>query len=206
MTRLIGINRPDRCLMDGCNSVPSSRGLCEPHYKIEHREGNLENWPRYVKSYADVLCLFPGCGRGAVAHDLCNAHYTQKRKGQPLTGISERKPCPNPRCSKKILVRSDMCKSCSRIRSTYGLSVEGLVSLMSNYVCSNPGCGSVKNLHMDHDHSCCDKGSLKLSYQRSCGKCVRGWLCSGCNTSLGLLQESPERIRGLLSYLEGVRR
>jgi len=31
---------------------------------------------------------------------------------------------------------------------------------------------------------------------------IRGLLCQRCNTSLGLLSDSPERIRGLLLYLE----
>jgi hypothetical protein len=31
---------------------------------------------------------------------------------------------------------------------------------------------------------------------------IRGLLCHGCNTSLGLLSESPDRIRGLFTYLE----
>src|SRR5580658_5271133 len=33
-------------------------------------------------------------------------------------------------------------------------------------------------LHVDHNHKCCPKGT-------SCGKCVRGLLCTKCNVSLG---------------------
>ncbi|WP_442942261.1 endonuclease VII domain-containing protein [Nonomuraea sp. NBC_00507] len=44
-----------------------------------------------------------------------------------------------------------------------------------------------QNLHVDHCHTT--------------GK-VRGLLCVGCNTALGLLAEDSERIRGLLGYLE----
>lgn len=47
---------------------------------------------------------------------------------------------------------------------------------------------------IDHDHSCCDK-------QFSCGNCIRGLLCGQCNTALGLLQDSEEKIRSLLEYL-----
>lgn len=36
-------------------------------------------------------------------------------------------------------------------------------------------------LHVDHDHSCC-------LGERSCGKCVRGLLCSGCNALIGMLE------------------
>lgn len=45
---------------------------------------------------------------------------------------------------------------------------------------------SATRLSVDHDHTT--------------GK-VRGLLCSNCNTALGLLQESPERILALLTYL-----
>lgn len=37
----------------------------------------------------------------------------------------------------------------------------------------------VTHWHTDHDHSCCS-GRTK-----TCGKCVRGILCRGCNTKLG---------------------
>lgn len=35
--------------------------------------------------------------------------------------------------------------------------------------------------HVDHDHSCCPG-------EKSCGFCVRGLLCSGCNFRLGILE------------------
>lgn len=47
---------------------------------------------------------------------------------------------------------------------------------------------------IDHDHSCCDKN-------RSCGKCVRGVLCRGCNTAIGSLKENKEIILNLVKYL-----
>ena len=48
---------------------------------------------------------------------------------------------------------------------------------------------------IDHDHSCCP-GNF------SCGKCVRGLLCSQCNTALGLLQDSRQKIKSLLEYIK----
>lgn len=54
-------------------------------------------------------------------------------------------------------------------------------------------CGDTDNLCIDHDHSCCGP-------KKACNKCVRGWLCRGCNLALGMLQDSPERIQQLLEY------
>lgn len=48
---------------------------------------------------------------------------------------------------------------------------------------------------IDHDHSCCSSAF-------SCGKCVRGLLCSQCNTALGSLGDSKEKIKGLLDYIK----
>ena len=59
-------------------------------------------------------------------------------------------------------------------------------------------CGSPttdgKYWHVDHDHVCCP--------QESCGKCVRGILCHGCNTGLGNVGDSIERLKKLIDYLE----
>lgn len=59
-------------------------------------------------------------------------------------------------------------------------------------------CHSCKDrlaTNIDHNHSCC-KG------QRSCGKCIRGILCNQCNTALGLLQDSRQKIKNLLQYIK----
>jgi hypothetical protein len=50
---------------------------------------------------------------------------------------------------------------------------------------------------IDHDHACC-------AGKKACGKCFRGLLCAGCNKSLGLLKDSPQRIEMLLRYRRSV--
>lgn len=60
-------------------------------------------------------------------------------------------------------------------------------------------CGTDKpgkrGFHVDHDHNCCPR-------KTSCGKCVRGLLCHNCNVGLGLLGDSPDRLRNAVAYLE----
>lgn len=67
-------------------------------------------------------------------------------------------------------------------------------------ICANPGCSQKAEtqrngvLVVDHNRACCNEST-------SCGKCVRGLLCQGCNKALGLLYEDRERIMGLVDYL-----
>lgn len=50
-------------------------------------------------------------------------------------------------------------------------------------------------LVVDHDHECCP-GS------RSCGRCVRGFLCPNCNAASGMVGENPSVARRLADYIE----
>ena len=100
--------------------------------------------------------------------------------------------------------RQSRCKACNKIvgrkyrkthhvmRSKLGLSDADVQFLeeRSGGKCENPNCrqpAGKRALHLDHDHKT--------------GK-PRGMLCHGCNTALGLLADDPDRINGLISYLQ----
>lgn len=51
-------------------------------------------------------------------------------------------------------------------------------------------------LVVDHDHACCPHSRY------SCGKCVRGLICSPCNTAAGMLGDDVKLARVLASYLD----
>lgn len=53
---------------------------------------------------------------------------------------------------------------------------------------------SPRTLHVDHDHLCCPE-------LKSCGKCVRGIICSSCNQTLGFMKDSRRSIERLSEYL-----
>lgn len=47
---------------------------------------------------------------------------------------------------------------------------------------------------VDHDHACCPG-------KTSCGRCIRGLLCSRCNTAIGSLGDDPNRLIAAAAYL-----
>lgn len=51
-------------------------------------------------------------------------------------------------------------------------------------------------LVVDHDHTCCPVDS------HSCGQCIRGLICTHCNTAAGLLKDEPKHARSLADYLD----
>ena len=53
-------------------------------------------------------------------------------------------------------------------------------------------------LVVDHDHTCCPAGS------HSCGRCIRGLICRGCNSAAGMLLDDPDRAVALAKYLRRV--
>lgn len=66
-------------------------------------------------------------------------------------------------------------------------------------ICFQPPPGQHKYLQYDHDHNCCPG-------EESCGKCLRGLLCTRCNTAIGLLLDNPEHLEAALQYLNKFKR
>ena len=58
------------------------------------------------------------------------------------------------------------------------------------------GTGNRPNI--DHDHRCCPK--------KSCGRCVRGLLCSACNRVLGIVKDDVELLLRFIDYVQSHRK
>ena len=81
----------------------------------------------------------------------------------------------------------------------YGLTRDAYVDMehSQNGVCKI--CGEPernrRRLSVDHDHACCPGYG-------SCGKCIRGLLCSNCNMVLGQINDSVDLLSKMINYLK----
>lgn len=97
------------------------------------------------------------------------------------------------------------CRECAKpsarkgTLNRYGLTEEKFVALLEKQgggcaICGTDKPGGKGTWHVDHDHNCCPG-------RKVCGKCVRGLLCSHCNTGLGKFQEDQEIVMKAYRYL-----
>lgn len=201
------------CTYSGCDLVVYAKGMCKHHaggYFYEKGRGKYvtrKNKKRVNPDGSFVQCSFEGCLSKRYMKDVCAGHYYQLLRGEELTPIREKTNCLVSDCENMVsvkLCKSGLCGKHKGFMTRFSLTLEEVLYLYrpENRYCWNPGCGSTEKLHMDHDHSCCPR----KGQSRSCGECVRGWLCLPCNLALGYLQENPRIIQGLLAYIEGENR
>lgn len=129
----------------------------------------------------------------------------EKIKACKDCGSTTRKlPFPGPRCTTCHRARKKSLKAkshSSRMLSLYKLTDGEYDKLLEAqggmcYTCGDwtGNRGVTKKLSVDHDHSCCPKPPI-------CGKCIRGLICSRCNTLLGELGDSQGHLLARLDRL-----
>jgi hypothetical protein len=67
--------------------------------------------------------------------------------------------------------------------------------------CASPISAYSDGTAVDHDHKCCKWFDENGKQLRTCGRCIRGLLCTRCNLLEGQLTSDPERVRQLIQYL-----
>jgi len=109
-----------------------------------------------------------------------------------------------------IAGRQSRCRTCqqtTRRSQTYKLSPKDFAKILESQgnvcaICKQKPMGQTgpgKGWQVDHDHSCCPaKG-------KTCGKCIRGILCSPCNNGLGQFKDNEESLKNALSYIQKYR-
>jgi hypothetical protein len=148
-------------------------------YKVYDANGNKRC--TRCEQYLSKDC-FSKSGRANQLKSACKACLDEKRK-KPYTD--------------KISLSYNQLWS---IKTKYNLSVEAYTSLWQKqkgrcFICQRHESEFNRTFAVDHDHACCSGNS-------SCGKCVRGLLCAGCNTLLGHYEAEGFNLERMLLYLK----
>lgn len=96
------------------------------------------------------------------------------------------------------------CKECTKLVGhsgnlrKYGMTMDDYMDMEEEQnkvckICEEPEKHK-KRLSVDHDHSCCPGIT-------SCGKCIRGLLCSNCNRVLGQVNDNKVLLQKMIDYL-----
>lgn len=220
------------CTAPGCASITEAKGLCSKHYQRSRRgyQSDSQAFSNRRKFKYGPTCTVENCDVKHLSRGYCANHYYRWRHHIALDSEVRikrtaddcrfrddlgRKQCV--RCSewfppdtfttsrKSPDGLSSYCAACTsvknrsnRLMSNYKLTPETLKEMLvvqnnSCAICSSPV--EFSSVQIDHDHACCPGKS-------TCGKCVRGLLCSSCNTGIGLLKDSSATLKAAIQYLE----
>lgn len=169
------------CSVEGCQMDSKAKGKCVNHYQNS----------KYQK--VTSLCPEDGCKvRMRSGVETCARHRPKPEKPKPPVKI-----CTTPRCGKDFRTWNDNLDQCGthhRDMRAKGLSREQYQDVKQVNSCEV--CGDTTNLVVDHKHG------HHETKREMCPKCIRGVLCSPCNSALGYARENEETLRGLITYLE----
>ena len=119
-------------------------------------------------------------------------HFRNRAKG---TRMNQCKKCGNARASKHYYDKGGFAFAKTR-RKRHGMYYDDFVDQCERQEWKCLICNETSTkLVVDHDHLCCS-GDL------SCGKCVRGIICTHCNRGLGAFRDNPEYLMAAIAYLD----
>lgn len=124
----------------------------------------------------------------------CHSAYTKEYSQRPEVRArdAERSLARYHRMSRdeKLRLQKRRYQLARHLVTKYGMTVEDYEAMLAEQggvcaVCERPP-KTGRRLAVDHDHACCPG-------EGSCGKCVRGLLCTTCNTWLGFYENREWR-------------
>jgi hypothetical protein len=151
-------------------------------------------------NFKDKRCSVDDCGSAHYAKGYCRLHHARvQRTGSPDTTTFihnfDEVAINGPY---KVTITSASGKQYHYNKTTkfsradylmfrFNLTKEQYEKMSKNgcMICNDV---PERNLHVDHDHACCE------SNNRTCGKCVRGVVCNKCNTLIGHYEKGTIRI------------
>lgn len=169
------------------------------------------------------VCKWGPCQSKVVHVGWCGAHYRQYRLGEELRPVrgsahyyaSKLNERGEKQCTKcGYWLSTDMfysrkdagpnaklrahCNRCNILRrmSITARDYDDMLEAQGGgcAICGVAPETEARAFCVDHDHSCCPES-------KSCGECVRGILCNGCNAMLGMAGESLDRLMSGAAYL-----
>lgn len=191
----------DVCTVEGCSRGHKARGYCQTHYMMFKRGSGIKAIKPRERNKPDK-CSEDGCNEPVKAKRLCKAHY-QRLLRHGHTKYKDRKkepkPCLIPVCN-NVLYAKGLCHSHyakQRVWKEFGITPFDYWRMYEKQdgkckICHQPETsvhafsGKTKDLAIDHCHRT---------------NKVRGLLCSGCNTAIGLLRENVQTLRSAIAYL-----
>jgi recombination endonuclease VII len=211
-----------RCKVEGCHRSHYGQGYCSPHLRRWKRNG--DPGAALILTKVEEICSVDGCYDTHSSRGYCPSHYSRwRRTGDPGPAFEVRRRDPSMRDD----LGRKQCRSCdewlpegayTKSRSNAdGLSGEcrecvHVAGMTKRYGVDpswysetlrkqNGGCAvcgtrpGQRKLHVDHAHSHC-------SDDKACPECVRGLLCTKCNTGIGMFDENPALFRLAIQYLK----
>lgn len=201
----------------GCEHSVYSSEFCRRHYE-QYKQGRTFTELRPPVS-RDRLCTAGKCGRQMEPGEaLCRSHLLMRLRDEDLkplmlqtsakeaqslslrgmywcTVCQQERPIANFTLDNERKIPRARCKLCSGIELRAKKFQRSFIDIYRLFIFQNFQCATCPTmhddeigLHLDHDHACCpEKG-------QSCGKCIRGLLCFGCN---GAVISWYERIRSV---------
>lgn len=192
------------CDLEGCSRPHYGRGYCSMHWKRWNKYG--DPLKTKLNKQHNGFCSIDGCSNDYYALGWCRKHHRRWQvHGSPNTVLTERCDdrldfCVVSDCS-DVHYAQDLCTVHYNAIVRHGLNVVIYEAMLSN---QNEACAIceqkfVDTPNVDHDHDCC-------SGWKSCGACVRGLLCKGCNAALGIFKDDIAILRSAITYLQHPRR
>lgn len=181
---------PGPCIFPDCDNPRAARGYCGGHH-LQIKQGRELQTLRVFRK-ADEIVARDEQGRKRCAG--CDAF-------KPESDFTRNRRRPDG--------FMDKCKSCEppngggnreyRIRVTYNISLAEFEEILRSQGGRCATCGTDSpggnGWCIDHDHSCCGG-------PRSCGECVRGILCTHCNSALGYVRDNTQTLMNMVAYLD----
>ena len=91
--------------------------------------------------------------------------------------------------------RKYMLDKKSHLWTSYRLTIEDYICMLDKQDSKCAICRGEGRLYVDHDHACCPGNT-------TCGKCVRGLLCTRCNNFVGHIEIYGETINNAIAYID----